>query len=43
LFIGDIGGVSALGHPLAPFLERAGFRKTALGFQARFASATEPD
>jgi ATP-dependent Lhr-like helicase len=36
MLIGDIGGTTALDHPLAPFLERAGFRKSGLGFQARF-------
>jgi ATP-dependent Lhr-like helicase len=37
MIIGEIDGMSAMDHALAPFLERAGFRKSALGFQARFA------
>lgn len=35
LLIGSINGVSAVRHFLAPFLEKAGFVATAMGFQMR--------
>jgi ATP-dependent Lhr-like helicase len=38
MLIADIAGISAMDHPLAPFLEQAGFRRSALGFQARRAT-----
>jgi len=34
LLVADINGVSALAHPLAPFLMRAGFNRRPTGFQA---------
>ena len=35
LLIADINGVSATGHPLAPFLLEAGFSASAMGFHVR--------
>ncbi|MDE3156584.1 MAG: DEAD/DEAH box helicase [Acidobacteriota bacterium] len=37
MLIGEINGVPASDHPVAPFLEGAGFIKGAMGFQPRFA------
>ncbi len=39
MLIGEVNGLSAFDHPLAPFLARAGFVRTALGYQARFAAS----
>ena len=39
MLIGEVNGLSAFEHPLAPFLARAGFVRTALGYQARFAAS----
>jgi ATP-dependent Lhr-like helicase len=35
LLVSEINGVPAHEHPLAPFLERAGFSPSAMGFQMR--------
>jgi ATP-dependent Lhr-like helicase len=35
LLVGEINGIPAHEHPLAPFLERAGFSPSAMGFQMR--------
>jgi len=35
VLIGEINGIAADGHPLAPFLVEAGFHPSAMGFQIR--------
>jgi len=40
MLIGTINGAPAAAHPIAPFLEEAGFIRGALGYQPRFARTT---
>jgi ATP-dependent Lhr-like helicase len=35
LLVGEVDGVAATDHPIAPFLENAGFVRSALGYQVR--------